>query len=174
MGSGVPQGSLLGPILFLLFVNDMPRVVENASLAMFADDSKCYKVINQESDFVKLQRDLDALSTWSVSNELFFQPTKCVNLRISRKRISPPRTYSLNSITLKVVKAEKDLGILISSDTTWKKHIVTVVSANKMLGFLKRNCASLVNREALLRLYHSLVRSHVCFFACRSGLPSQP
>ena len=76
VGSGVPQGSLLGPILFLLFVNDMPRVVENASLAMFADDSKCYKVIYQESDFVNLQRDLDALSTWSVSNELFFQPTK--------------------------------------------------------------------------------------------------
>ena len=49
----------------------MPRVVENASLAMFADDSKCYKVIYQESDFVNLQRDLDALSTWSVSNELF-------------------------------------------------------------------------------------------------------
>ena len=51
----------------------MPRVVENASLAMFADNSRCYKVIYQESDFVNLQRDLDALSTWSVSNELFFQ-----------------------------------------------------------------------------------------------------
>ena len=72
MGSGVPQGSSLGPILFLLFVNEMPQVVENASLAMFADDSKCFKVIYQESDFVNLQRDLDALSTWSVSNELFF------------------------------------------------------------------------------------------------------
>lgn len=164
VGSGVPQGSLLGPILFLLFVNDMPRVVENASLAMFADDSKCYKVIYQESDFVNLQRDLDALSTWSVSNELFFQPTKCVNLRISRKRNSPSRNYSLNGFSLEVVKAEKDLGVLISSDMTWKDHIIMVVAkANKMLGFLKRNCAGLVNREALLRLYHSLVRSHVCF-----------
>ena len=131
---------------------------------MFADDSKCYKVINQESDIVNLQRDLDALSTWSVSNELFFQPTKCINLCISRKRNSPPRTYSLNGISLEVVKAKKDLGILISSDTTWKDHIVMVVAkANKMLGSLKRNCAGLVNREALLRLYHSLVRSHVCF-----------
>ena len=52
MGSAVPQGSLLGPILYLLFVNDMPRVVENAKLAMFADDSKCFKVIYQESDGV--------------------------------------------------------------------------------------------------------------------------
>ena len=111
-------GSLLGPILFLLFVNDMPRVVENAKLAMFADDSKCFKVIYQESDFVNLQRDLDALFTWSVSNELFSQPTKCVNLRISRKRNSPSRNYSLNGISLEVVKAEKDLGVLISSDMT--------------------------------------------------------
>ena len=51
----------------------MVQVLENAKLAMFADDSKCYKFINQESDFVNLQRDLDALYTWSVSNELFFQ-----------------------------------------------------------------------------------------------------
>ena len=118
VGSGVPQGSLLGPILFLLFVNDMPRVVENAKLAMFADDSKCFKVIYQESDFVNLQRDLDALFTWSVSNELFSQPTKCVNLRISRKRNSPSSNYSLNGISLEVVKAKKDLGVLISSDMT--------------------------------------------------------
>ena len=142
------KGSLLGPILFLLFENDMPRVVQNASLAMFADDSKCFKVIYQESDFVNLQRDLDALSTWAVSNELFFQPTKCVNLRISKKRNSPSRNYSLNGISLEVVKAEKDLGVLNSSDMTWKDHINMVVAkANKMLGFLKRNCAGLVNRD---------------------------
>ena len=103
-------------------------------------------------------------ATRALSNELFFQPTKCVNLRIFRKRNSPPRTFSLNGISLEVVKAKKDLGVLISGDTTWKDHIVMVVAkANNMLGFLKRNCAGLVNREALLRLYHSLVCSHVCF-----------
>ena len=56
------------------------------------------------------------------------------------------------------------MGTLISSDTTWQDHIVMVVAKEyKMLGFLRRNCAGLDNREALLRLYHSLVRSHVCF-----------
>ena len=135
----------------LFILRRLPRVVENASLAMFPDDSKCYKVIYQESDFVNLQRDLDALSTWSVSNELFFQPTKCVNLRISRKRNSPSRNYSLNGFSFEVVKAEKDLGVLISSNMTWKDHIIMVVAkANKILGFLKRHCAGLVNREALL------------------------
>ena len=93
----------------------------------------------------------------------FFQPTKCVNLLISRKRNIPSRNYSRHGISLEVVKAEKDLGVIISSNMTWKDHIIMVVAkANKMLGFLKRNCAGLVNRKALLRLYHSLVHAHVC------------
>ena len=85
-------------------------------------------------------------------------------MRISRKRNSPSCKNSLNGITLELVKSEKDLGVLIFSDMTWKDLIIMVVAkASKMLGFLKRNGAGLVNREALLRLYHSLVRSHVCF-----------
>ena len=166
VGSGVPQGSQLGPILFLLFVNDMPDhdVVTSAILAMFADDSKCYKVTNHHSDYFKLQQDLDALSNWSLQNELFFQPTKCSNLRISRKRLSPPRCYSLNGINVEVVISERDLGIVIANDTSWKDHIVMIVAeANRMLGFLKRNCAGIVGSTALLRLYCSLVRSHFCF-----------
>ena len=92
VGSGVPQGSILGPILFLLFINDMPNAVSSARIAMFADDSKCYKIIGQESDVVNLQQDLDALFAWSLLNEMHFQPAKCKNVRISRKRVSPPRT----------------------------------------------------------------------------------
>ena len=104
VGSGVPQRSLLGPILFLLFVNDMPNVINSATLAMFADDSKCYRIINDEAGFPKLQQNLVSLTTWSLSNELYFHPTKCSNLRISRKRISPYRSYSINGIDVEVVK----------------------------------------------------------------------
>ena len=66
VGSGVPKGSLLGPILFLLFVNDMPNVINSATLAMFADDSKCCRIINNDADFSKLQQDLFSLTTWSL------------------------------------------------------------------------------------------------------------
>ena len=98
-------------------------------------------------------------------NELFFQPTKCSNLRISRKRLSPPRTYVLNGINVEVVTAEKDLSIMIANDTSWKDHLVMIVAkAKRMLGFLKRNCAGIVGSTVLLRLYCSLVRSH--FFFC--------
>ena len=164
VGSGVPQGSILGPILFLLFINDMPNAVSSARIAMFAEDSKCYKIIGQEYDIINLQQDLDALFAWSLRNEMYFQPIKCKNVRISRKSVSPPRTYSLNRIDLEVVKSEKDLGVMIVNDTSWKEHIVTIVAkANRMLGFLKRNCAGLVDSNALLRLYCSLVRSHLCY-----------
>ena len=136
----------------------MPNVVSSASIAMFADHSKCYKIIGQESDFVNLQQDLDALFAWSLRNEIYFQPAKCKNVRISRKRVSPPRTYNLNGFDLEVVKSEKDLGVIIANDTSWKEHIVMIVAkANRMLGFLKRHCAGLVDSEALLRLYFSLV-----------------
>ena len=70
--SGVPQGSQLGPILLLLFVNDMPNVVTSATLAMFADDSKCYKVTNHHSDYLHLQQDLDALSIGLCEMSCFF------------------------------------------------------------------------------------------------------
>ena len=101
---------------------------------------------------------------WSLWNELFFQPTKCSNLRISRKCLSPPCSYSLNGINVEVVISEKDLGSVIANDTSWKDHIVMIVAkANRMLGFLKRNCAGIVGSTALLSLYCLLVCSHFCF-----------
>ena len=142
----------------------MLNVVTSATLAMFADDSKCYKVTDHHSDYLHLQQDLDALSNWSLGNELFFQPTKCTNLRISRKLLSPPPSYVLNGINVEVVTAEKDLGIMIANDTSWKDHLVMIVAkANRMLGFLKRNCAGTVGSTVLLPLYCSLVHSHFCF-----------
>ena len=86
--SGVPQGSILGPILFLIYVNDLPDVIQNSNLAMFADDSKCFKRVNSAEDSTDLQIDLDNLCDWATLNELDFQPKKCVNLCISRKLCS--------------------------------------------------------------------------------------
>ena len=164
VGSGVPQGSILGPILFLLFVNDMLNVINSATLAMFADDSKCYRIINNDADFSKLQQDLFSLTTWSLSNELYFQPTKCSHLRISRKRIRPYRSYSLNGIDVEVVSTGKDLGVVIVNDTSWKDHILMIVAkANRLLGFIRRSCEGIVDNVALLRLCCSLVRSHFCY-----------
>ena len=85
---------------------------------MFAADSKCYKIINNDSDFSKMQQDLVPLTSWSLSNELDFQATKCSNQRIFRKRISPYRSCSINDIDKEVVSTKKDLGLVIVNDTS--------------------------------------------------------
>jgi len=94
---------------------------------MLADDSKCYRIINNDADFSNLQQDLFLLTTWSLSNELYFQPTKCSNLRTSKKRISPYRSYtcSIYGIDVEAVSTEKDLGVVIVNDTSSKDHILT-------------------------------------------------
>ena len=139
----------------------MPNVINSATLAMFADDSKCYRIINNDADFSKLQQDLVSLTTWSLPNEWYFQPTKCSNLRISRKRISPYRSYSID---VEVVSTEKDLGVVIATDTSLKDHILVIVAkANRLLGFIRSSFAGIVGFVPLLRLYCSLVRSHFCY-----------
>ena len=103
--SGIPQGSMLGRILFLIHVNDMPNVTTGSTLVVFADDSKRYKCNDSIADFDIIQGDLDNLLCWSLANEMNFQPSKCENLRVSRKCISPVRSYSLDSTSLKVVSS---------------------------------------------------------------------
>ena len=92
---GGPAGVNTWTDVVFIFINDMPNTVSSARIALFSDDSKCYKIIGHEYDFVNLQQDLDALFAWPLCNELYFQPAKCKNVRISRNcvHVSPPVTY---------------------------------------------------------------------------------
>ena len=91
-------------------INDLPNVIMHSKLAMFADDSKCFRVMEDaSSDFVGIQDDLNALSEWSTMKKISFQPSRCLNLRISRKRNSPDRWYHLMGSQLEVVLTDKDL-----------------------------------------------------------------
>ena len=109
----------------------MPNVTTGCTLAMFADDSKCYKCIESIADFFAddskcykciesiadfniTHSDLDNLPCWSLAKEMNFQLSKCENLRVSRKRISPVLSYSLDSIRLKVVSSVQDLGVMVT------------------------------------------------------------
>ncbi|XP_022806378.1 uncharacterized protein LOC111343455 [Stylophora pistillata] len=162
--SGVPQGSILGPVLFLMFENDMPNVLKSSSLAMYADYSKCFKTIKAASDICDFQDDLNLLCNWSSLNELYFQPIKCHNLKISRKKTSLQRIYNLNNTAINLVTKERDLGLTVTKDLTWNQHIIQTVSkANKLLGFIKRNCHTIQNEKTLTLLYSSLIRSHFSF-----------
>ena len=136
-------------------------------LSPSTDDTKCYNITRSQGDFSHLQHDLQSISNWALHNELSFQPVKCENLRISRKRNSIDRSYFLHDVPLKTVGALRDLGILVSKDLHWATHINSVIAkANKMLGFLLRNCSRHLPLDTQRTLYVYLVRSHLTY-ACQ-------
>ena len=99
--SGVPQGSILGLFLFLLYVNDLPDVLSNStSIALFADDAKCSRVVRNSDDCTALQQDLHSMSIWSQDWGLSFNKNKCEVLRISRKRSSMLESPTANPYTI--------------------------------------------------------------------------
>lgn len=152
--SGVPQGSILGPILFLLYVNDMPDCVSSTA-KLFADDTKLYREIVNHNDCQRLQEDLNTLSAWSKTWLLRFNETKCVVLRI-RKCFD--FVYSLNGTPLLEEDCQRDLGVIISNDLLPSHHISHVVKkSNQRLGLIRR-CFTNLTSEKVSILYKSLVR----------------
>ena len=124
MLSGVPQGSILGPLMFLIFVNDLPMSVSSSHLLLFADDTKCLKQMNNSEDCSALQQDLHNLTQWSEYWNLHFNDSKCVLLRfLSRIPDSSfDHIYYIKTQLVARRESHKDLGILISEDLSWKKH----------------------------------------------------
>jgi len=152
--SGVPQGSILGPTLFLIYVNDLPDSV-TSSIKMFADDAKAYKSICSLADCQVLQNDLDHLADWSKKWPVEFNETKCVVLRL-KKAIQ--FTYNLNSVELQEVENQKDLGVYISNTLHPRHHIKTIVSsAFQRLGLVKR-CFTNHSPNNISTLFKSIVR----------------
>ena len=141
---GGPQGSLLGPFLFALYVNDLPDVTSaGIRTVLFADDTKCYRAQRSPQDHLMLQYDLNGLVSWSYDWDLNFNPSKCDVLKISRKRNSAFRNYTIEANALSETNSVKDLGVVISSTLSWHSHVIsTVAKCNKILGFLRRNTPS--------------------------------
>ena len=153
--SGVPQGSILGPLLFNIFVNDLPSVVQSP-LVLFADDAKLYRAIKSDDDYSKLQQDLDNLCQWSREWQLCFNVDKCKVLHIGFNQ--QYRRYKLGEDFINTSDVERDLGILIDSKLTFHEHCsTTAAKANKLLGMIRRSF-EYVNTDMILRLYKTLIR----------------
>ena len=137
--SGVPQGSVLGPSLFLLYINDLPEPL-SASTRLFADDTAVYKVRNSSDDSSDLQNDLRLLEDWERTWEMSFHPAKCTTLPVTRKTKPFSSEYQLHGHTLETAKSVKYLGVTLQDNLKWDLHINnTCNKANKSLGFLRRN-----------------------------------
>jgi len=158
--SGVPQGTVLGPLLFLTYINDMPEKVTSSETKLFADDSMLFRSIKNQNDSHLLQKDLTSLEDWENKWQMNFNAKKCIVIRIRplKKELTVPSTYKLHGHTLDIVDSSKYLGVTINNNLTWDRHIDNIVGkGNKTLGFIRRNlkdCTKPVKAAA----YTSIVR----------------
>ena len=157
--SGVPQGSILGPLLFLLFINDMPDVVTSSTTALFADDCKLFREIKSAQDCILLQSDLNALHEWSNRWKMTFNPAKCKVLTIARSRSPVTFDYQIDGTNLEHVGDFKDLGVVFDETLSFKNHINSIVSkCNRMCGFVKRSIGFNAPQKVKLTLFKTLIR----------------
>jgi len=155
--SGVPQGTVLGPVLFLLFINDLPEEV-SSKVRLFADDCILYREVTTTGDSEKLQEDLDNLLAWEQRWQMSFHPDKCKVLRVGRKRKPIIHDYTIRGHKLDSPPHEKYLGVTMQSNATWEKHINNTTSkATKTLGFLRRNLRT-APKHIKATAYTSMVR----------------
>ena len=139
MLSGVPQGSALGPPLFLIFINNL-QYVSSSTAHLFADDTLVYLTIHNSPDCVKLQEDLNNLHRWESDCKMSFHPKKCDVIHLTTKKEPILHNYTLHDHTLSSVPQIKYLGVHISHDLKWNAHTNSISSkTNQTLGFLKRN-----------------------------------
>ena len=156
--SGVPQGTVLGPLLFLCHINDLPLSV-SSQVRLFADDCLIYRNIKTADDQKQLQDDLSKLEDWAHKWGMRFNATKCYLMIISRSKSPWKHNYTLDNHTLEQVSDNPYLGITISDNLKWHSHISkTTKKANSILGFIRRilrQCHSSLKETA----YKSLIRS---------------
>ena len=158
--SGVPQGTVLGPLLFKIFINDLKEGIMS-NMTLFADDVLLYRVSKGPLDEICLKTDLAKLQHWSRSWNLPFNVAKCVYMRFSPRSIlfkEAPVRYLMYGEQIPFAHQTKYLGLTLQSDLKWSHHLEnTVKKASGVLGFLRRNY-SLASKRAKLQLYNALVR----------------
>lgn len=165
--SGVPQGSHLGPLIFILFVNDITKCLKFSRCLIYADDLKIFSPIRNLSDAVKLQKDLDAVNFWCKINLLHLNVAKCKMVTFTHSSSHLIYNYNIANINLTRVNEIKDLGITFTSTLSFNRHFDLICAkANSMLGFLIRSMKEFNNPRVFVCLYQSLVRSQLEYASC--------
>ena len=170
--SGVSQGSVLGPLLFLIYIDDLTSVVQSlfSNINLLTDDILLYHTITASADYKLLQQAISITEELSVSNFLSFDTAKCKYIIISRKKSPtiPGHPLVLLGSPMQKVDCYKYLGLLMTKDLTWSAHITSICSkAKKILGLTYRRFFTSSNQETIKQLYISLVRPHLEYAACQ-------
>jgi len=158
--SGVPQGSILGPLLFIIFINDLLSMLPSGS--GFADDLKVFRKIEDVYDYETLQQDLVKIVKWCETNKMVINVKKCaiMSTTLSHNVIKFP--YNINNVVLDRVAVKKDLGVLFDDKLSFNAHIVDITrSAYRMLGFVFRSGKFFKSQQSMKLLYNALVRNRL-------------
>ena len=156
--SGVPQGSVLGPILFLIYVNDIDCSLLS-QISKFADDTKIYRSISSNKDIIDLQKDITSVLKWCDDWQMKLNVDKCKVISFGQENMKP--VYFLENKELEICSAERDLGVFISNTLKSDLHIAEQSSkANRMLGYISKVVTHKTS-SVILPLYNALVRPHL-------------
>ena len=156
--SGVPQGSVLGPILFLIYINDIDDGV-TSKIIKFADDTKLYQKIRSPEDSIALQDSINTTVEWCNKWQMEFNPTKCKVVHIGYN--NPCSAYTVGGQDIVKSTKESDLGVTIAEDLSFDLHVAnSVKKANQILGLIARTYDD-KSPKNILQLYKSLVRPHI-------------
>ena len=162
--SGVPQGSVLGPTLFLVYINDIVDDVKS-NIRLFADDSILYREIRGDEDHAILQQDLNTVFKWADTWQMSFNASKCQLLTITRKTKPSLFNYNVDNQLIDRTSSHKYLGVTITSDMSWNQHIANIRSkACSTLGIIRRNLGP-CSQAIKLKAYQMLVRPQLEYAA---------
>lgn len=156
--SGIPQGSVLGPILFIVYINDLDENI-HSNISKFADDTKLGGMVHSQKQIESIQKDINALSKWSEKWLMEFNEDKCSVIHFGKK--NPKHNYTLRKTSIKSVEKQRDLGVIISHDLKSKSQVIEAAKkANRMLGMINRSIKYKC-KDNIIPLYNSLVRPHL-------------
>ena len=162
--SGVPQGSHLGPLFFIIYINKIKECFLHCNFLLYADDLKIFRKIRNISDCYLLQNDLDRVSYFCNQNGLFFNLDKCLTITFTRNINKIIFNYNITQHSLNKFGNVKDLGLIFDSKLIFDIHIESVINSSlRMLGYVKRKCKLFHSGKVILSLYNAFVLSKLSF-----------